>query len=87
VSRSAAFLDDEKSHFGMTVTLETQRFADALSKNQTLAAITTKNVAWVRNHKASNYNLRRAVLNASRVLSSDERNHWLKLFVINSADL
>jgi erythromycin esterase-like protein len=58
VSRSAAFLDDEKSHFGMTVTLETQRFADALSKNQTLAAITTKNVAWVRNHKASIYNLR-----------------------------
>jgi hypothetical protein len=57
-------------------------------ENQALAAITTKNVAWVRNHKTSVYNLggwaRRAVLNASRVLPSDERNHWLKLFIGNS---
>jgi hypothetical protein len=56
--------------------------------NQARAAITTKNVAWVRNHKASIYNLggwgRRAVLNASRVLPSDERTHWLKLFSGNS---
>ena len=56
--------------------------------NQALAAITTKNVAWVRNNKASIYNLggwgRRAVLNASRVLPSDERMHWLKLFSGNS---
>jgi hypothetical protein len=52
-------------------------------ENQALAAITTKNVAWVRNHKAGAYNLggwaRRAVLNAARVLPSDERNHWLKM--------
>lgn len=52
--------------------------------NQALAAITTRNVAWVRSHKASIYNLggwgRRAVLNASRVLPSDERTNWLKLF-------
>jgi hypothetical protein len=57
-------------------------------ENQALAAITTKNVAWVRNHKASVYNLggwaRRAVLNASRVLPSDERTHWLKVFIGNS---
>lgn len=57
-------------------------------ENQALAAITTKNVAWVRNHKAAVYNLggwsRRAVLNASRVLPSDERTHWLKLFINNS---
>lgn len=57
-------------------------------ENQSLAAITTKNVAWVRNHKATVYNLggwaRRAILNASRVLPSDERNHWLKLFIANS---
>jgi hypothetical protein len=57
-------------------------------ENKALAAITTKNVAWVRNHKASVYNLggwsRRAVLNAARVLPSDERNHWLKLFIGNS---
>lgn len=56
--------------------------------NQALAAITTKNVSWVRNHKASIYNLggwgRRAVLNASRVLPSDERTNWLKLFSGNS---
>lgn len=56
--------------------------------NQALAAITTKNVAWVRSHKALIYNLggwgRRAVLNASRVLPSDERTHWLKLFSGNS---
>ncbi len=56
--------------------------------NQALAAITTKNVAWVRSHKASIYNLggwgRRAVLHASRILPSDERIHWLKLFSGNS---
>ena len=57
-------------------------------ENQALAAITTKNVAWVRSHKATVYNLggraRRAVLNSSRVLPSDERTHWLKLFISNS---
>ncbi|MDD1014323.1 RNA-directed DNA polymerase [Pseudomonas rubra] len=57
-------------------------------ENQALAAITNKNVAWVRNHKATVYNLggkaRRAVLNSSRVLPSDERTHWLKLFISNS---
>ena len=40
-------------------------------ENQAVAATTTKNVAWVRDHKASIYNLggwgRRAVLNAARV--------------------
>jgi len=54
-------------------------------ENQALAAITTKNVAWVRNHKAGVYNLggwaRRAVLNSARVLPSDERNHWLKMIM------
>jgi hypothetical protein len=57
-------------------------------ENQARAAITTKNVAWVRDHKAGVYNLggwaRRAVLHASRVLPSDERNHWLRLFIGNS---
>ncbi|WLH11826.1 RNA-directed DNA polymerase [Pseudomonas hefeiensis] len=57
-------------------------------ENQAQAAITNKNVAWVRNHKATVYNLggkaRRAVLNSSRVLPSDERTHWLKLFISNS---
>jgi hypothetical protein len=58
------------------------------TENQALAAIATKNVAWVRNHKAGVYNLggwaRRAVLNASRVLPSDERKPWLKMFIGNS---
>jgi hypothetical protein len=57
-------------------------------ENQARAAITTKNVAWVRSHKANVYNLggwaRRAVLNSSRVLPSDERTHWLKMFINNS---
>ncbi|WP_431701195.1 RNA-directed DNA polymerase [Pseudomonas sp. BR20] len=57
-------------------------------ENQAQAAITNKNVAWVRNHKATVYNLggkaRRAVLNSSRILPSDERTHWLKLFISNS---
>lgn len=60
-------------------------------ENQALAAITTKNVAWVRTQKTNVYNLggwgRRAVLNASRVLPSDERNHWLKLFTANGPAL
>jgi len=63
-------------------------FGGANVENQARAAITTKNVAWVRDHKAGVYNLggwaRRAVLHASRVLPSDERNHWLKLFIGNS---
>lgn len=63
-------------------------FNGANIENQAIAAITTKNVAWVRNHKATVYNLggraRRAVLHSSRILPSDERVHWLKLFINNS---
>jgi hypothetical protein len=57
-------------------------------ENQALAAITTKNVAWVRSHKATVYNLggwaRRAVLHSSRVLPGDERHHWLQMFIASS---
>ena len=60
-------------------------FTGANIENQALAAVTTKNVAWVRNHKAGVYNLggwaRRAVLHSARVLPSDERNHWLKMIM------
>jgi hypothetical protein len=77
----------EKSHFGMTVTLETQRFADALSKNQTLAQSQPRTSHGLGTTRRVFTTCARAVLNASRVLSSDERNHWLKLFVVNSADL
>ena len=74
------FLESQKIHQYI--------FGGANIENQALAAIATKNVAWVRNHKAGVYNLggwaRRAVLNASRVLPSDERIHWLKMFIGNS---
>jgi hypothetical protein len=57
-------------------------------ENQALAAITTRNIAWIRNHKGIVFNLggwaRRAVLNASRVLPGDEREHWLRMFINNS---
>ena len=56
--------------------------------NQAKAAVTLKNVAWVRDHKTGIYNLggwaRRAVLDAARILPSDERTHWLKLCIANS---
>ncbi len=56
--------------------------------NQAKAAITLKNLAWVRDHKTGIYNLgswaRRAVLDAARILPSDERSHWLKLCIANS---
>lgn len=68
--------------------LHTLVFGGANIENQALAAIATKNIAWVRDHKAGVYNLggwaRRSILNASRVLPSDEREHWLKLFISNS---
>lgn len=66
-------------------TLQQFVFSGSNIENQALAAITTKNVAWVRKHKAGVYNLggwaRRAVLNAARVLPSDERSHWLKMIL------
>jgi hypothetical protein len=68
--------------------LHTFIFGGSSIENQARAAMTTKNVAWVRDHKAGVYDLggraRRAVLNAARVLPSDEREHWLKLFINNS---
>ena len=71
-----------------TPTLHRLVFGGPNIENQALAAIATKNIAWVRSHKAGVYNLggwaRRAILNASRVLPSDEREHWLKLFINNS---
>lgn len=60
-------------------------------ENQAKAAISTKNIAWVRAHKSSLNNLggwdRRAILNASRILPSDERKHWLKSFIANSSNI
>jgi hypothetical protein len=57
-------------------------------ENQAKAAITTKNVAWVREKKAQVLSMadwaRRAVFNAARVLPSDERTHWLKMCRANS---
>jgi hypothetical protein len=56
--------------------------------NQARAAITTRNLAWVRDKKTEIIHLgsweRRAVLNAARVLPSDERRHWLQMTIAHS---
>jgi Reverse transcriptase (RNA-dependent DNA polymerase) len=56
--------------------------------NQAKAAITLNNLAWIRGHKGTIYNLgtwaRRAVFDAARILPSDEREPWLKLCIANS---
>ncbi len=50
---------------------------------QAKAAVSTKNIAWVRQQKTAIYNMgswdRRAVLYASQILPKDERTNWLKL--------
>ena len=47
------------------------------------AAITTRDIAWVRDHRDQLANLgnweRRALLNAARILPTDERRPWLQL--------
>jgi reverse transcriptase-like protein len=57
-------------------------------ENQALAAITTRNVQWVREKKPDVLGMadwaRRAIFNAARVLPSDEREHWLKMCRANS---
>ncbi len=54
-------------------------------ENQAIAAVTGKNIAWVRHMKAQIYNMsargRRAVLYSTRILPSDERTHWLKMTI------
>jgi len=51
--------------------------------SQAQAAISTKNLAWIRNKKADLYTVgaweRRAILHATKILPSDEKEHWLKL--------
>lgn len=51
--------------------------------SQSQAAIVSKNLAWVRDKKADIYNVgaweRRAILRATQILPSDEKEHWLKL--------
>ncbi|ALN88506.1 reverse transcriptase family protein [Lysobacter capsici] len=58
-------------------------------ENKARAAITLGDIAWVRTHKAQIYNVgaraRRAIINAARVLPSDERNPWLGLVAQNAA--
>jgi hypothetical protein len=77
-------------HIELLVRQKLRKFVFSSSNldNQARAAITSKDIAWVRDHKTAIYNLggwaRRAILSASRVLPSDERKNWLKLFVGNS---
>ena len=58
-------------------------------ENKARAAITLGDIAWVRAHKAQIYNVgaraRRSIINAARVLPSDERNPWLGLVAQNAA--
>ncbi|GGJ98222.1 RNA-directed DNA polymerase [Pseudomonas matsuisoli] len=58
-------------------------------ENKARAAITLGDIAWVRTHKAQIYNVgaraRRSIINAARVLPSDERNPWLGLVAQNAA--
>lgn len=54
-------------------------------ENQAIAAVTNNNIAWVRHMKSQIYNTsargRRAILFSTRILPSDERNHWLKMTI------
>ncbi len=54
-------------------------------ENQAIAAITTNNIAWVRQMKSQIYNTssrgRRAILFSTKILPSDERRHWLKMTI------
>ena len=58
-------------------------------ENKARAAITLGNIAWVRTQKAQISNVgaraRRSIINAARVLPSDERNPWLNLVAQNTA--
>lgn len=55
---------------------------------QAVAAAATKNIVWVKSQKANVQNLsgpaRRALLNATRILTTDERTNWLKMVAANS---
>ena len=59
------------------------------TENKARAAITLGDIAWVRTHKSQIYNVgaraRRSIINAARVLPSDERNPWLSLVAQNAA--
>lgn len=62
--------------------------ASASFENVALAARTANNVSWVRMNKAGVSNLggkaRRALMDASRVLSADERTNWLRVVANNA---
>lgn len=57
-------------------------------ENVALAARTSNNVSWVRMNKGGVSNLggkaRRALMDASRVLSADERTNWLRVVANNA---
>ncbi|MCW8943801.1 MAG: RNA-directed DNA polymerase [Sedimenticola sp.] len=54
-------------------------------EHQAITAVTTNNIAWVRHMKSQIYNTsargRRAILFSTKILPSDERNHWLKMTI------
>ncbi len=56
--------------------------------NQARAAVTIKDLSWVRNKKADIFSVgnldRRAILYAAHILPGDEKKHWLKLTMASS---
>lgn len=56
--------------------------------NQARAAVTNKDLSWVRNKKSDIFSVgnwdRRAILYAAQVLPGDEKEHWLKLTMTSS---
>ena len=79
------------SHVGLLASQKLKQFVmtGPNIENKARAAITLSDIAWVRTHKAQIYNVgsraRRSIINAARVLPSDERNPWLSLVSQNAA--
>ncbi|EKO3415952.1 hypothetical protein FNO25_000806 [Vibrio fluvialis] len=59
-------------------------------ENQAFAAITSKNVSWVREHKNKVFYVgekgKRAILYSTKILPSDERKNWLRNISKNSPE-
>lgn len=59
-------------------------------ENQALAAMTSKNVSWVRDNKNKVFNVgekgKRSILRSAKILPKDERDHWLKNIEKNTVE-
>lgn len=72
--------------------LEIRKFINqsAFVENQALAALTSKNVSWVREYKNKVFYVgekgKRAILRSTKILPSDERDNWLRNIEKNTAE-